>query len=95
MDEALKIQEEDKAICRKMGFNGAELLEDGMTVLTHCNAGGLATADFGTALGVIYAAQEQGKKIRCVCRRNTASSAGGEADGVGVDEERCRDDAHM
>jgi len=61
--EALKIQEEDKVICRKMGFNGAELLEDGMTVLTHCNAGGLATADFGTALGVIYAAKEQGKKI--------------------------------
>ena len=64
VDEALKIQEEDKAICRKMGYNGAELLEDGMTVLTHCNAGGLATADYGTALGVIYAAQEQGKKIR-------------------------------
>jgi len=64
VDEALKIQEEDKAVCRKMGFNGADLLEDGMTVLTHCHAGGLATADFGTALGVIYAAQEQGKKIR-------------------------------
>jgi methylthioribose-1-phosphate isomerase len=64
LEEALRIQEEDKTICRKMGFNGAELLEDGMTVLTHCNAGGLATADFGTALGVIYAAQEQGKRIR-------------------------------
>ncbi len=62
--EALKMQEEDKAVCRKMGFNGAELLEDGMAVLTHCHAGGLATADFGTALGVIYAAREQGKKIR-------------------------------
>ena len=64
LEEALKIQEEDKAICRKMGSNGAELLQDGMTVLTHCNAGALATADYGTALGVIYAAQEQGKKIR-------------------------------
>ena len=64
LEEALKIQEEDKAICRKMGSNGAELLQDGMTVLTHCNAGGLATADYGTALGVIYAAKEQGKKIR-------------------------------
>jgi methylthioribose-1-phosphate isomerase len=63
LDEALKIQEEDKAICRKMGSNGAELLEDGMTVLTHCHAGGLATADFGTALGVIYAAKQQGKKV--------------------------------
>jgi len=64
LDEALRIQEEDKAICRKMGFNGAELLEDGMTVLTHCHAGGLATADFGTALGVIYEAKQQGKTIR-------------------------------
>ena len=64
LEEALKVQEEDKAICRKMGFNGAELLQDGMTVLTHCNAGGLATADYGTALGVIYAAKEQGKRIR-------------------------------
>lgn len=64
LQEALKIQEEDKEICRAMGHNGAELLRDGMSVLTHCNAGGLATADFGTALGVIYAAKEQGKKIR-------------------------------
>jgi methylthioribose-1-phosphate isomerase len=64
LEEALRIQEEDKAVCRRMGFNGADLLQDGMTVLTHCNAGGLATADFGTALGVIYAAREQGKKIR-------------------------------
>jgi methylthioribose-1-phosphate isomerase len=62
--EALRIQEEDRAVCRRIGSNGAGLLEDGMTVLTHCHAGGLATADFGTALGVIYAAKEQGKKIR-------------------------------
>lgn len=62
--EAMRIQEEDKAICRRIGSNGAELLQDGMTVLTHCHAGGLATADFGTALGVIYAAKEQGKRIR-------------------------------
>ncbi len=64
LDEALKMQEEDRAICRRMGRNGAELLRDGMTVLTHCHAGGLATADFGTALGVIYAAREQGKIVR-------------------------------
>jgi methylthioribose-1-phosphate isomerase len=64
LSEALKIQQEDKAICRKVGFNGAELLDEEMTVLTHCHAGGLATADFGTALGVIYAAKQQGKKIR-------------------------------
>ncbi len=63
LDEALRMQQEDKEICRKMGSNGSELLKDGMTVLTHCHAGGLATADFGTALGVIYAAKEKGKKI--------------------------------
>lgn len=62
--EALEIQAEDKAICRKMGLHGAALLKDGMRVLTHCNAGGLATADYGTALGVLYAARDQGKRIR-------------------------------
>ena len=62
--EAQKILEDDRAICRKMGRHGAQLLRDGDTVLTHCNAGALATADFGTALGVIYAAQEQGKHIK-------------------------------
>ena len=64
LEEAHRIFEEDRRICRAMGKNGATLLEDGMTVLTHCNAGGLATADFGTALGVIYAAQVEGKTIR-------------------------------
>lgn len=62
--EAVRLKREDKEICRTLGFNGAELLRDGMTVLTHCNAGGLATADFGTALGVVYAAKEQGKAIK-------------------------------
>lgn len=55
--------EEDRRICRQMGHNGAELLRDGSQVITHCNAGGLATADYGTALGVIYAAQEAGKNV--------------------------------
>ncbi len=64
LEEAHRIFEEDRKICRVMGKKGATLLDDGMTVLTHCNAGGLATADFGTALGVIYAAQEAGKTIR-------------------------------
>ena len=63
-DEALKIYYEDIESNRTMGRHGAQLLKDGMTVLTHCNAGALATADFGTALGVIYAAQEEGKRIR-------------------------------
>ncbi len=64
LDEAQAIWEEDRALCRRIGQHGAKLLKDGDTVLTHCNAGGLATADYGTALAVIYAAQEQGKNIR-------------------------------
>lgn len=61
--EAHAISEEDGRMCRAIGRHGAELLADGDTVLTHCNAGGLATGDYGTALALIYAAVEQGKKI--------------------------------
>jgi len=61
--EALLVQKEDQDVCREMGRNGAALLPDEATILTHCNAGGLATADYGTALGVLYAAKEVGKKI--------------------------------
>ncbi|MBN1688346.1 MAG: S-methyl-5-thioribose-1-phosphate isomerase [Candidatus Omnitrophica bacterium] len=53
----------DEKLCRRMGAHGAKLLRSGDTVLTHCNAGGLATSGFGTALGVFYAAKGQGKKI--------------------------------
>jgi len=62
--EAQKIIDEDRAVCRAIGRNGAELINDGDTVLTHCNAGGLATADYGTALAVIFTAHEQGKLIK-------------------------------
>ena len=51
-------------MCRAIGRHGAELLESGDGVLTHCNAGGLATADYGTALAVIFSAHERGKSIR-------------------------------
>jgi methylthioribose-1-phosphate isomerase len=61
--EAQKIREEDIAINEAIGRNGAPLVPDGKTVLTHCNAGALATAGFGTALGVIRAAVQMGKKI--------------------------------
>ena len=50
-------------MCRAIGRHGAELLADGQGVLTHCNAGGLATADYGTALAVIFAAVESGKRL--------------------------------
>ena len=61
--EAQKVREDDIAINRAIGKHGAPLIPDGKTVLTHCNAGALATAGFGTALGVIRAAVEMGKKI--------------------------------
>ncbi|MBM6968625.1 S-methyl-5-thioribose-1-phosphate isomerase [Pseudoramibacter alactolyticus] len=61
--EADAICAEDIAMCRAMGRAGAALLHPGDTVLTHCNAGALATADYGTALGVIRAACEAGKQI--------------------------------
>ena len=61
--EALKIYDEDVAANRRMGRFGAKLIPKGATVLTHCNAGALATAGYGTALGVIRAAWEQGKNI--------------------------------
>jgi methylthioribose-1-phosphate isomerase len=61
--EAELVKKEDIEINRAMGRHGADLVPDGKTVLTHCNAGALATAGYGTALGVIRAAIEQGKKI--------------------------------
>jgi methylthioribose-1-phosphate isomerase len=61
--EARAIHDEDVASCRTMGAHGASLVPDGARVLTHCNAGALATAGYGTAIGVIRAAVEQGKKI--------------------------------
>lgn len=62
--EAVRMGEEDIQVNRAMGYFGAEFVREDDTILTHCNAGSLATAGFGTALGVIYAAHEQGKKIR-------------------------------
>jgi methylthioribose-1-phosphate isomerase len=61
--EARAIHDEDVASCRAMGAFGAAVVPDGARVLTHCNAGALATAGYGSALGVIRAAVEQGKRI--------------------------------
>ncbi|KQC06987.1 MAG: methylthioribose-1-phosphate isomerase [Smithella sp. SDB] len=63
IDEAKRICAEDIEINRKMGRFGSKLLADGDNILTHCNAGALATAGYGTALGVIRAAREKGKKL--------------------------------
>jgi len=61
--EAIRIGAEDIAINRRLGQNGCELIPDGARILTHCNAGALATAGYGTALGVIRAAREEGKTL--------------------------------
>ncbi len=64
VSEAQKIADEDAEQNHAIGRNGAVLIKDGDTILTHCNAGELATVEYGTALGVIRAAWEQGKKIK-------------------------------
>ncbi len=61
--EARAIHAEDRAMCHAIGRYGAELLPDGAGVLTHCNAGGLATSEYGTALSVMFTAQDQGKRL--------------------------------
>lgn len=66
VEEAINIDKEDVEINKRLGKNGEVLLKSGQTVLTHCNAGALATAGYGTALGVIRAAVENGKKIEVV-----------------------------
>jgi methylthioribose-1-phosphate isomerase len=63
IEEAQQVRQEDIALCMAIGRHGAALVPDGKTVLTHCNAGALATAGYGTALGVIRAAVESGKRI--------------------------------
>jgi methylthioribose-1-phosphate isomerase len=63
-DEAVAIHDEDVASCRAMGRFGADVVPQNARILTHCNAGALATAGYGTALGVIRAAAEQGKVTR-------------------------------
>ncbi len=64
LKEAISIHEDDKEKCRKMGEYGASLIKDGDTILTHCNAGALATGGMGTALAPIYIAQAQGKSVK-------------------------------
>jgi methylthioribose-1-phosphate isomerase len=66
IQEAQKIADEDAKANRAIGKHGAELIDDGDIILTHCNAGALATVEYGTALGVIRAAWEQGKKIQVI-----------------------------
>ncbi|RLF19471.1 MAG: S-methyl-5-thioribose-1-phosphate isomerase [Thermoprotei archaeon] len=66
LDEAQAIADEDVRVNKDLGMIGARLIEDGDTILTHCNAGALATVGYGTALGVIRAAVEMGKRIKVI-----------------------------
>lgn len=67
LDEALLMFHEDIQTNQALGRHGARVIEDGDTILTHCNAGALACVDYGTALGVVRAAVEEGKNISVVC----------------------------
>jgi len=64
LEEAILIQQEDEEVCRSIGEHALTLFEDGMGILTHCNAGGIATAKYGTALAPMYLAHEKGWKIK-------------------------------
>ena len=64
LEEAKVIHEEDRKLCRGIGENGLSLIEEGMGILTHCNAGGLATSELGTALAPMYLAHEKGIRFR-------------------------------
>ena len=66
LDEAKKIHEEDIEVCRKIGQIGEKIIDDGDTILTHCNAGALATSAYGTALSVIRFAHYNNKKINVI-----------------------------
>jgi methylthioribose-1-phosphate isomerase len=61
--EAQRLHDEDRQTCHAIGQHGAVLLSDGQGVLTHCNAGGLATSEYGTALAVLFSAQDEGKRL--------------------------------
>ncbi len=63
LKEAKQIQKEDESLCRLIGRHGSELFKEGDSVLTHCNAGGLATSGYGTALAIFYTLKEKGKKF--------------------------------
>jgi methylthioribose-1-phosphate isomerase len=64
LTEAKAIHEEDRAMCHAIGRHGAELISDHATLITHCNAGGLATAEYGTALSVMFTCQDLGKSLK-------------------------------
>jgi methylthioribose-1-phosphate isomerase len=98
VDEAQNIADEDVEINRKIGAYGSSFIEDGDTVIHHCNTGALATVDFGTALGVIRAAHEDGKRIHVLVdetrpRLQGARLTAWELDQYGISHEIITDNA--
>jgi len=83
---AEEIAEADVNRNKQLGENGATLLEDGDTVMTHCNAGALATVDWGTALGVVYAAHDQGKDIDVIANETRPLNQGSRITTVELEE---------
>ena len=93
--EAMTIFKADQDVCRRMGEHGAKLIVNGMRCLTICNAGALATADYGTALGVFYTAKRKAKKFSVYSLRDASVIAGGEADLLGASLSENRHHAYL
>ena len=92
--EARKIHDDDVTSCRAMGAHGATLVPDSARILTHCNAGALATAGYGTALGVIRAAAEQGKRVAVMADETRPFLQGARLTAWELSERRHRHDGH-
>jgi methylthioribose-1-phosphate isomerase len=88
LDEALKMYDEDIETNKAIGKHGAKVIDDGDTILTHCNAGALACVDYGTALGVIRAAFNEGKKIKVICDETRPFCQGAKLSVFEMQEER-------
>ena len=86
--EAQAIWDEDRAMCERSASMACAAGPDGSVVLTHCNAGSLATGGIGTALAPVYRAHEAGRRVHVICRRDPAAAAGQPAHHVGADAGR-------
>lgn len=87
--ECQAILDEDIAMCTAISRYGLSLLKDGSTVLTHCNAGPIATSRYGTAIGPVIMAAERGMHVGAYCDETRPLLQGGASDGVGADERGC------
>ncbi|MFK3961217.1 S-methyl-5-thioribose-1-phosphate isomerase [Guptibacillus hwajinpoensis] len=90
LHEALSIHKEDELVCQRIGEHGLKLLNDGDTILTHCNAGGIATAKYGTALAPLHLAKENGLSISAIATETRPVLQGArltawELEGAGID----------